>query len=62
MQPARARCLYNKVRYRGGFCVLCDVKGVGLEKRNFEDFEYRAIYFNIPQTELVATLVAYYFN
>jgi hypothetical protein len=26
------RCLYNKVRYRGGFCVSCDVKGVGLLK------------------------------
>jgi hypothetical protein len=22
----------NKVRYRGGFCVSCDVKGVGLKK------------------------------
>jgi hypothetical protein len=29
------RCLYNKVIYRGDFCVSCDVKGVvGLKKRN----------------------------
>jgi hypothetical protein len=30
VRSIRARCLYNKVRYRGGFCVSCDVKGVGL--------------------------------
>jgi hypothetical protein len=28
----KARGLYNKVRYRGSFCVSCDVKGVGLKK------------------------------
>jgi hypothetical protein len=35
MTSGGARRLYNKVRYRGGFCVSCDVKGVGLKKRNW---------------------------
>jgi hypothetical protein len=33
LTPGKARCLYNKVIYRGGFCVSCDVIGVK-KKRN----------------------------
>jgi hypothetical protein len=50
----KPRCLYNKVRYRGGFCVSCHVTGGGTYREIFA-LRRQVSLTSVPKVQLNAS-------